>query len=79
MDSTTKVLLGFVAGLSIGTALGIMYAPQKGSTTRRKIARRGTDIVDDFRDKLDDSVDEIKERYEATKKDAIDWVSKVKK
>jgi len=79
MDSATKVLLGFVTGLSVGTMLGVLYAPQKGSATRRKIARRSSDIVDDFRDKLDDSVDDIKDKYESTKKDAMDWVNKVKK
>lgn len=79
MDSTTKVLLGFIAGISVGSVLGLLYAPQKGSTTRRRIARKSGDIVDDVRDMLDDSVDEIKDRYKSTKKEAKEWVDKVKK
>jgi gas vesicle protein len=79
MDSTTKTILGFIAGVSIGALFGVLYAPQKGATTRKKIARKGTDIVDDFKDILDESVDEIKNRYESTKRDAKEWVDKVKR
>ncbi len=79
MDSTVKVLLGFITGVSVGILLGVLYAPQKGSTTRKKIAKKSTDIVDDFKDMLDESVDEIKGRYETTKKDAKEWMDKVKK
>jgi gas vesicle protein len=79
MDSTTKTMLGFIAGVSIGAFIGVLYAPQKGATTRRRIARKGTDIVDDFKDILNESVDEIKDRYESTKRDAKEWVDKVKR
>jgi len=79
MDTTSKVIVSFIAGVSVGMALGILYAPQKGATTRKRIARRSGDIVDDVRDAFDDSVDGIKDKYETTKKDAKKWVDKVKK
>lgn len=79
MDSGVKTLIGFITGVSVGAALGILYAPQKGTTTRKRIARRSGDIVDDVKDMMDDSVDEIKNRYESVKKDAKDWADKVKK
>ena len=35
--STGKVMLGILAGLAAGEALGILFAPDKGSETRKKI------------------------------------------
>ena len=44
MNSTSKVLVSFLAGAAIGGALGILLAPDKGSETRRKIVETGSDI-----------------------------------
>lgn len=35
--SSGKVVLGMLAGLAAGAVLGILFAPEKGSKTRRKI------------------------------------------
>jgi gas vesicle protein len=54
-----KLLLGFTAGLVVG----ILFAPDKGSATRQKIADTGSDLKDkfnDFVDGLTGSVDEMK-------------------
>jgi len=67
MASPTKVLLGVLAGIAAGAALGILFAPDKGSETRRKLAKSGTDIKDKLTswgrngiDKLEDVKDEAK-------------------
>jgi len=33
-----------MVGLGVGIILGVLYAPHKGSKTRRKIARTGNDV-----------------------------------
>lgn len=58
MTSTEKMILGLGVGLAIGAALGILYAPDKGKETRRKIS----DGFDQYRNKIMDTIDNLKER-----------------
>jgi gas vesicle protein len=74
MNSTSKVLLGFIAGAAIGGALGILLAPDKGSETRRRLSEKGSEIGDsivDFsdtvKDKFNDVVDGVKGSFNRTK------------
>lgn len=68
--STGKVVLGTLAGLAIGAIAGILFAPEKGSTTRRRIMDKGDDYVDELKSKYDDVRDSVEEKLESTKNDA---------
>ena len=57
--SSGKALLGVLAGMAAGAALGILFAPGKGSNTRKNISRRTEDLVDAVNDKLEEKFDEI--------------------
>jgi gas vesicle protein len=46
---SSKLLVGFGAGL----LLGVLFAPDKGSVTRQKIADKGSDLKDRFNDLVD--------------------------
>lgn len=50
--STNKVILSVLAGLATGAILGILFAPDKGSETRRKISKKTTDTLDDIKHKF---------------------------
>ncbi|MBL7971614.1 MAG: YtxH domain-containing protein, partial [Prolixibacteraceae bacterium] len=50
--SSGKVLLGVLAGAAAGALIGILFAPDKGSETRRKIAEKGEDYVDGMKEKF---------------------------
>jgi gas vesicle protein len=70
MNTTSKILLGFIAGAAIGGALGILLAPDKGSETRRKIVEKGSDLGDSLTDSLSGLGETVKEKFN----DVVDGV-----
>jgi gas vesicle protein len=74
--STTKILLGFIAGAAVGAAIGILFAPDKGTETRRKISDQGNDLADNLKSKFTDLVDGVKEKFSSVKSDAEDVAEK---
>jgi len=75
---TGKVLLGVLAGVAAGALMGILFAPEKGSKTRKKIMRKGQDYADELKEKFEEVVDQVTEKYEQTRQSAEDMVSKAK-
>lgn len=45
-NGTTCLLAGFVAGVAVGAAVGLLLAPHKGEDTRRLIARQAEETRD---------------------------------
>lgn len=74
--STGKVVLGVLAGAAAGALAGILFAPAKGSKTRRKILKTGEDYSDDLKDKFNDLLKEIKNKFETMKADVSDFAEK---
>jgi len=64
--SSGKVLLGILAGAAAGAFLGILFAPEKGSTTRNKILSKGEEYADELKEKFGEFVDNVAEKYEST-------------
>lgn len=52
MNDTGKVLVAAAAGALVGGILGILFAPDKGSETRHKIAESGKKFTDTVKDKV---------------------------
>jgi gas vesicle protein len=74
--STTKVLISLIAGAAVGAVIGILFAPDKGTETRRKISEQGNDLADNLKGKFTDLVDGVKEKFSSMKSDAEDVAEK---
>lgn len=68
--SNGKVVLGVLAGLAAGAVLGILFAPDKGDETRKKIVKKGKDLTDDLKHKVDELVSDATSKFESTLKKA---------
>ncbi len=77
--SSGKVILGVLAGVAVGAVLGILFAPDKGSETRRKIAEAGEDYADAVKEKFNQVVDSMNEKFEKVKDDVEKGMSGAKK
>lgn len=76
--SKTKVVLGVLAGVVIGSIAGILFAPDKGSKTRKQILDKGENFTDDLKTKMTEFCDNIMEKFETTKQEAENMFSKGK-
>ena len=52
MNNTNKILTAVGAGIVLGTIVGVLFAPEKGSETRKKISGQGKKIVEDVQNKF---------------------------
>jgi gas vesicle protein len=61
MSDTGKVLGALVLGVAAGAALGLLFAPSKGSELRQKISDNASDILDELNDKIGEGKDVLSE------------------
>jgi gas vesicle protein len=76
--STEKVVLGVLAGAGVGVLMGILFAPEKGSVTRKRISRIAEDEVDALKDKMNDFIDLFGQKFDNVKDELSDFVETTK-
>jgi len=59
MNDNSKVLIGLLAGLAAGAALGLLFAPEKGSDTRDKLSQSLKDLGDSIKDRAADEINNL--------------------
>lgn len=59
MNDNSKVLIGVLAGLAAGAALGLLFAPEKGSETRDKLSQSLKDLGESIKDRAADEINNL--------------------
>lgn len=62
MARTGNVLLALVTGVAIGVGAGILFAPDKGKNTRKKIKDSVDDTAQKLKQKLETLTEEVKHK-----------------
>lgn len=68
--STKSVFSGILAGFAVGATLGILFAPDKGSTTRTKISKKSQGYIDELNARFSEVVKELTEKIESVSEEA---------
>ncbi|MFY8187867.1 MAG: YtxH domain-containing protein [Flavobacterium sp.] len=60
-NNTGKIIGSFVIGALAGATLGVLFAPRKGTKTRKQIVSEAEKIVHDMQKKVNSEVEYLKE------------------
>ena len=67
-----KLIGGLLAGAAVGAVLGILFAPDKGTETRKKMAKKAEDMGDELKNKFTEVKETLKQKFENIKTEAED-------
>lgn len=62
-----KILLGILAGVAAGATLGILFAPDSGVNTRKKIVRKGEDYAGNLKHQFNHLAESLSEEVDGFK------------
>jgi gas vesicle protein len=62
--NTNKVILGVLSGVAVGAIAGILFAPAKGTKTRKRIMKKGNAFKKDLKNKFENVYNTVSTKYE---------------
>lgn len=84
--SKKKGIGTFFAGLAVGTGLGVLFAPKKGSETREDLKKGFQDLIEkaknidpqEVKESIEDKIEEIKKELKELDKEKVLSIAKQK-
>lgn len=67
MNTNSKIIVALLAGVAVGAAIGILFAPEKGSETRERLSGALKDLGQSIKDLAASGVEEASEQAEKIK------------
>ncbi|MEW2922513.1 YtxH domain-containing protein [Muricauda sp. ANG21] len=74
MSDSSNTILGILAGTAIGATLGILFAPDKGTATRKKLVEQSNSLVDDVAQSTTQLKNQVVEQFSSKKNSLEDEV-----
>ena len=71
MSDSSNTILGILAGTAIGATLGILFAPDKGTETRKKLVEQSNALAEDVSASTGQLKNQVMETL-STKKETLD-------
>ncbi|ASO04858.1 YtxH-like protein [Arenibacter algicola] len=68
-NDSGNTLLALLTGAAIGAGIGILYAPDKGTKTRKRIKKKAMETTDDLTSRISHAKEELTKTAEAKKID----------
>jgi gas vesicle protein len=68
-NDSGNTLLALLTGAAIGAGIGILYAPDKGTKTRKRIKKKAMETSDDISSRIIHAKEELTKTAEAKKVD----------
>ncbi|WPR70241.1 YtxH domain-containing protein [Flavobacterium sp. NG2] len=75
---TRNTILGVIGAAAVGAVLGILFAPDKGSKTRKKIIKKTAETTDEIKEKLEQLSQTVSEKYSSFAKNGEELFEKGK-
>lgn len=73
--NSSKVLLGVLGGVAAGAIAGILFAPAKGTKTRKRIVNTGAGYAKEVKEKFDKVTKDFSKQYDTILQDAREMVT----
>ena len=71
---SSKLLTGVLLGAAAGAVLGVLFAPDKGTETRKKLSEKGGELGQAARNKFTEFGETISEKYDSIRTEAGDMM-----
>jgi gas vesicle protein len=76
--NTGKLALGILAGAAAGALAGILFAPNKGSETRKQMFTKGEELAETAQKKIDETMNAATDTYNVSRDEVKKLVSEGK-
>ena len=76
MTDNGKLIGALLLGVAAGAAIGMLFAPEKGTKTRQNLSDSASDLMDQLQDKIDEGKSALNDLKGKAYSKAEEWKSK---